>query len=481
MTTQPPPSRSSRIGFVPVIRPLFKGDAPAAAAASLAELEALGEILGFDVVVATVGSETVHAATGKPMPAYAVTDVDEAERAATELSDGALDFLLVQHTSFATGDLLAPLVNAHRRVGVWALPEVAGARGNTGPLPLNSLCGLNMTLSLLDAPQVGKQEPVAWFYGQVGDPWFRERFDPTIAALRGLRAMERARVLQIGGTAPAFYGLEEMPDALHDVTVDTRPLEALFDAVSGISATEAEALAADWKRETFDASHEDLVRGARIELALTAMTIEAGADALAVRCWPELPDACGAMACAAMGNTAARLVPAACEGDVMGALSMLALQGVTGESAILMDISDLDREDDSLLVWHCGNAPLRWAATGAPTRLTTHFNRDGVGVVRDMVVRPGAASGFRLLRGGREALIVSGRFGSPDKDGFDGVRGWLHDLTWNGRSMRATAVVAGMLDLRLPHHVAFGMEDRTLALRELSRWLGASPVAAPAS
>lgn len=468
-----------RVGFVAVIRPVFKGNAPAAAARSLAQLVELGREQGFDVVTAAVGSDTVHAATGNAVPAYAVTDAAEADRAAAELAAAGLDFLLVQHASFATGDLLAPLLRAHPRVGVWALPESSGGRGRAGPLPLNALCGLNMTLSLLDAPQVRKIEPVKWFYGEVDDPWMRGRLDPVLASLRGLRALVGARILQIGGTAPAFWGLQERPEALADVTVETLPLRALFDAVSRVPEGAARARADAWSREGADASSTHLLQGARIEVALATLARDADADALAVRCWPELPDACGAMACAAMGDTSGRGIPSACEGDVMGALSMLALQGVTRDSAILMDLSDLDREDDSLLLWHCGNAPLAWAAEGAPTRLTSHFNRDGVGVVRDMTLRPGPVSGFRLLDGGRRAWIVSGRVGSPQKEGFDGVRGWLYDLHWNGVPRTAAATVAGVLDRRLPHHLALGAGEATDALRELCTWLGAEPLPAP--
>ena len=95
------------------------------------------------------------------------------------------DFLLIQHTTFATGDLLIPLLHAARRVGVWALPESSGGRGDTGPLPLNALCGLNMTMSFLEHPEVAKREPVKWFYGEAGSSWFRARLLPTLAALRG--------------------------------------------------------------------------------------------------------------------------------------------------------------------------------------------------------------------------------------------------------------------------------------------------------
>ena len=311
-----------------------------------------------------------------------------------------------------------------------------------------------------------------WFYGDATDEWFRARLEPTLAALRGLRALETARILQIGGTAPSFFGIEERP-SLKAVTVETKELAELFERVSGVPEKEAEALARDWeKKERLETDFEQLRNTARVELALHSLAQEGDYNALAVRCWPELPDACGAMACAAVGRLGDANIPTACEGDVMGALSMRVLQGVSGEAAALMDLSDVNSQDDTLQFWHCGNAPLNWAANGA-TRLTTHFNRDGVGVVRDMVLRPGPATGFRLLSEGRAALVTSGVFTSPDKPGFDGVRGWLGALKWNGTEMDAQTFVANVLDHRLPHHFAFGTGELTEALNELSAWLGA--------
>ena len=448
-----------KLGFVSVVRPLFKGESQKAAERSLEGLQALGEELRFEVFT----------------PSVSASDLETSQKAAGELSEAGLDFLLIQHTTFATGDLLTPLLHAARRAGVWALPESSGGRGDTGPLPLNALCGLNMTMSFLDHPEVAKREPVKWFYGEAGSSWFRSRLLPTLAALRGLRAIEGARILQIGGTAPAFYGIEERPE-LASVTVETKELAELFERAAAVPGEEAAARAEAWaQEEVLEAPLEHLQNAARIDMVLNKMAQEGDYHALALRCWPELPDACGAMACAAVGRLGDREIPAACEGDVMGALSMLALQGMSALPTILMDLSDVDGEDDSLLFWHCGNAPRAWAGEGG-TRLTTHFNRDTLGVVRDMRLRPGFATGFRLLEGGRRALILSGAFSQPSKAGFDGVRGWLSDLRWNGEKVRAETLVANVLDHRLPHHFAFGAGELTEGVQELCAYLGSSPL-----
>lgn len=466
-----------KIGFVSVIRPLFKGDAPGAAARSLEQLKRRGETQQFEVVTAQLGATELHPATGQTIPSFAVSNVGAARQAAQQLREQGADFLLIQHTTFSTGDVLVPLLQAARRVGVWALPEAASGLSPPGPLPFNALCGLTMTLSFLGHPAVRKREPVKWFYGEVDSPWFLTRFQTSLEALRGLKALETARILHIGGTAPAFYGLEDAP-AFEDVRVDSKDLADLFAVMAQVSDKEASALARDWQTQEASAvSFEQLLKAARVELGLEHLVQAGDYTALALRCWPELPERLGTMACASLARLGDKRLPAACEGDVMGALSMLALQGASGSPAILMDLSDVDLEDDTLQFWHCGNAPRCWAAEGRSC-LRPHFNRETLGVVRDMVLAPGAATGFRLLEGGKQAVICSGTFQDNQKPGFDGVRGWVGGLRWQGHELSARSFIATTLDYRLPHHMAFAQGELTEGLTELAAWLGAEVLTA---
>jgi L-fucose isomerase-like protein len=180
------------------------------------------------------------------------------------------------------------------------------------------------------------------------------------------------------------------------------------------------------------------------------------------------------MACAAMGRAADRRTPAACEGDVWGAASMRVLQEVADAPSALLDVSDLDRDRDALLLWHCGNAP-RALAAATGTRLTTHFNRDGVGVVRDQTLAPGPATGFRLLPDGSGVALlgIGGTVLEATGPSFDGVRGWWGELTWARTDVTAERAVAGILDHRLPHHLALAGGDVRQALLELGERMGA--------
>jgi hypothetical protein len=456
-----------RLGFVAVVRPAFKGDGASVAQRSGAYLAELASASGAELVDAGA----------------AVRDAAEAVAAADRLAELRLDLLVIQHATFATGDLLAPLLAAAPRAVVWAVPESAGSRvggpdGASGPLPLNSLCGLNMTLSFAEGPRGGARGPVGWCYGEPGDPALRSRLRSLLAAERGVVALAATRVLAIGGTAPGFYGLEQPPLPL-GATVIARPLTDLFDRVAGVDSATAEAHAEAWRaEEPLAAPWTHLVQAARIDLALASMARDSGANALAVRCWPELPDACGAMACAAMGRAADRRLPAACEGDVWGAASMRVLQAVADGPTALLDLSDLDRRRDALLLWHCGNAP-RALAAAPGTRLTTHFNRDGTGVVRDQTLAPGPATAFRLVPGPDcrvDAAVVGGRVLEAQGTSFDGVRGWWGELVWGREPISAERAIASVLDHRLPHHLALAAGDVREALLEFCARIGGAPL-----
>jgi L-fucose isomerase-like protein len=47
-------------------------------------------------------------------------------------------------------------------------------------------------------------------------------------------------------------------------------------------------------------------------------------------------------------------VPCACEADMYGSLTALALQELAGEPSFLVDIVDMDKASDTGVLWHCG-------------------------------------------------------------------------------------------------------------------------------
>src|SRR5579864_728331 len=425
-----------RLGFVPIVRPLFRGAQMGLWEASQRALAELAVRLEVDLAYA----------------AQPVSDAEGARARAAEAQAAEVDALLVLHVTFATGDVVAPFLELPVPVGLWALPEVSA----TGPLPQNALCGLMLSMSL----RVGRRAPLLWLYGRPEDPSLHRRIDLMVRAARGWGALRHGRLLWVGGTAPRFYRFEGVPDL--DVRIDRAPLEAVFAALERIPEGAVSARLAELA-EPSAVPAEALHPTIRLSLALEEMG--RGYDGIALRCWPELPEAAGTMACAPFAWLGDRGHPLACEGDVGGLAAMLAVAAVTGGPAAMLDLSHVD--GDGLMFWHCGNAPRAWAAS--QTRLEMHFNR-GLPAVRHMRLRPGPVSGLRFLEEKRAAVFAGTIRARPG--GFDGVSGWVGDLRWGGEPTSPHGFLASALNHRLPHHFVWGMGEAEEALLELSDWLG---------
>ena len=68
-------------------------------------------------------------------------------------------------------------------------------------------------------------------------------------------------------------------------------------------------------------------------------------------------------------------VPCACEADVYGSLTQLILQEVSNSQVFLTDLVDIDINDNTGVVWHCGQAPLSMCDEEFKAQATIHTNR----------------------------------------------------------------------------------------------------------
>jgi len=97
---------------------------------------------------------------------------------------------------------------------------------------------------------------------------------------------------------------------------------------------------------------------AKFELALREFIDERELDALAVQCWSSLQRNLGICACTSMARLGETGAPCACEADVVGALSMYALQLAADGPAALADWNNLHPNDPEVVnLWHCGVYP----------------------------------------------------------------------------------------------------------------------------
>jgi len=106
-----------------------------------------------------------------------------------------------------------------------------------------------------------------------------------------------------------------------------------------------------------------LVQIAKLDLALADFMEANYLDASAIQCWTSLQQNYGCNVCTSMSMMSENLLPAACEVDVTGTLSMYAMQLASGSPSALVDWNNNYADDDTKCVlFHCGN----WAKSFLP-------------------------------------------------------------------------------------------------------------------
>lgn len=96
----------------------------------------------------------------------------------------------------------------------------------------------------------------------------------------------------------------------------------------------------------------------KMSLAVERWVTEHELDAYSIQCWPSMQKSLGIFPCIFMSFMSDRLIPSACETDVLGAVSMYALQLATGSPSGLFDLNNNTGDPDRMVLFHCGNCPV---------------------------------------------------------------------------------------------------------------------------
>ncbi len=435
---------------------------------AISGLSRLGERLDFELV---------------PIQ-YAVTDVDLAERAANELSDAGVDFLMIECATVASGELLPALASVTHRVGIWGTPDPQ----QEGPIQLHSLVSVNHYTSIITR-YLGPDGPTfKWFFGHVEDPEFERRFEVTVRALRAIKHMSNARIGWIGGNSPGFYNMSFDPDAVLErlgTQIVAHDITDIVSLAENVDVNEARRVVGDLTAAASGVATSDdlMVKGACLYLALKQAALTDRYAAMAVQCWPTFQDLLGIAPCMAyswLGSEDGFAV--SCEGDVPGALSMLLLNELSDRpgSSTLLDMTALDKAADSILMWHCGVSPVHFANSDGVTwidhptlgRKSPHT----YGVAGDLVFAAQDATIAYVGSDASELLIVGTRIVERPVKGFVGTRGWFTDFNLNGEPIELADLVNTLIVNGHEHHYAVAQGDVTDELLEVAAWLDMSTV-----
>ena len=447
-----PPPRRPLIAVASMYRPKWSGDKEGQFTRSVQEFKDLAEQWDFDLHICN-----------QPVISW-----EDAESTRKELVAAGVDFLMVQISSFSSGDQLLPLLDGGYRIGIWSVPEPSAM----GRLPLNSYCGANHMLSV--AVLYRQRQDVKWFHGQVVDEFFQHRFWVTLSALRGIKQLEGARIGLIGKPATGFQNIFIDPRKLeqrYGVRFYDHELTEVYSRAQSYSPAERQRVASELIDSVKEVEHElqPLEKIGAIELALLEIAKENGYHGMAVRCWPDWQKEFNIAICTLMSRFNQYGLPMACEGDALGLLGMMLLNGIARFPATLMDMTVFDPDDESILLWHCGPTPLDFAGPEG-TRMTLQFNQRLPGAM-DMVFKPEHGTIVQVFADGQHLLLLDGQGMGNTKASHDGSRGWFNQLRINQSPTKALDLVNTVMAYGATHHYALTLGDWTDAVLEAASWL----------
>lgn len=433
-----------RVGFIALARTTFDvalaGDVMRAARAAL-------EHAGF----ALIGD------------ARLATDLDELDAMACALADEPLDALIAFQATFTDSSFAVRLAErCDAPLLMWAVPEARTG----GRLRLNSLCGINLAGHALKLRGVNYH----WVYALPDDAQAIAQIAAVAKAGRVRRLLRTARLGVIGQHPAGFDSCHLDAERLHQrlgVDVVHFDLSAVFErarAVNGQIGALREQIGA--QVGNLDALAREPTNGTlAVYAALKRLAEESRCDALAVRCWPEFFTDLGCAACGAMALLNTDCLPCGCEADANGTLTQLILQWISNEPAFGTDLVECNTQENSAVVWHCGQAPLTMANPRDGIRGGLHSNRR-LPLVMEFALKPGRVTIARLSQSGGDLRMIIGSGEMLDAPpNFSGTSGVLRF----DRPVRD--VLTTIMEEGLEHHIALTYGDHTAALRALAKML----------
>ena len=181
---------------------------------------------------------------------------------------------------------------------------------------------------------------------------------------RVVNGLRHARIGAIGARPAGFQTVRASEKLLQKsgITVVPVDLSEILGAARKIEDTDVELLKKLEEIKCYAVVPKEysdkLVLQAKFGVAVERWIEANQIDAVAVQCWDSLEQNYGCAACATMSMLGEKLLPAACEVDIAGAVSMYALTlAAQGQSALLDWNNNFAEDRNKCVCTHCGNFP----------------------------------------------------------------------------------------------------------------------------
>ena len=285
------------------------------------------------------------------------------------------DLAIVQNVTFANAAYISQVLRESScPVLLWTLREPDSGGGR---LCLNSLTGAFSAGNTMAA--MGRTYD--YLLADPEEPVAERKICTMIAAAALKKSVEHLNILQVGHT-PEGFGFGRALDGEMQKVFGARLLSIeareLIDRAKTFSEEEARPYIERAKASINgldQIERKNVVDFARLFKAYDEYTRENHIGALSSRCWPDFFTAFGTPVCAVLGMLNDLSIPAACEADTYGALSMYLAAQLTGKAAFFGDPVSIHEQENTVTFWHCGMAPCSLARTDSGACAGLHCNR----------------------------------------------------------------------------------------------------------
>lgn len=285
------------------------------------------------------------------------------------------DLLIVQNITFANSAYISEIIKRFDcPVLLWTLRELVI---DGGRLRLNSLTGAFSASNTLK--NYGRS--FEYVFGSPSEGAVCKKINDVIKAARLKKALRSLNFLQIGHTPQGFgFGRGNDLEMLKNFGVTLHSIEAreLIDIAKGYSEEDVAQYLTDAKSKinglenTPEKNRNDF---ARLYKAYADYCNDNNIGAVSSRCWPDFFTAFGTPVCAVLAMLNDMGVPAACEADTYGGLSMYIGQFLTERPVFFGDPVSMDEGENTITFWHCGTAACSLAREDTGACADVHCNR----------------------------------------------------------------------------------------------------------
>ncbi len=428
---------------------------------------------GFDPEWGTTMTKRVHDALAKTEfeivePPEKVVDDASLCDAIDALERASVDALVALQTTMADARMAPTL---HQRwpdpILLWATPE-------------NPQGDMISSCSLVGAHNWGSilrhlHHRFEIVYGDPEKPEVIDELSREVRIARTIRTLRQAKVGVIAGTAPGFFAMAaDAPTMTKRLgpQVQSFSLQQYADVVQAVGDDE---IAADVDRVKAlglphkGTSDDDLPTASRLYLAFRQLMGDEAIDALAVRCWPEMPNVFKQWPYLGMTRLTEEGVAISMEGDADGAVGALIAGSLGMEPCYISDW--LEHDDETITLWHTGNLPFALSYPIGHERgptIAKHFNFPIPAVVESTLKPEMPITIFRLWHcdGGYLMTACAAETIEPRRH-LMGTNGLARLVDRKPHEWFLKLCDAGM-----PHHVSVCRGDHLETLRQFARVMG---------